>query len=1032
MNIFGQPFDSWVRYQITKRQEILGSSTNISSKDLQYYHTKTPWIRLASSVDLKWDYDSSGSLKDGIPKKLNDLGIDTSTFDGNTLAKKAMLFGGALNVDNNTDGEGGFSGLNKGILDSVNNSIFNVTYGWGGTENRGFVPMPGILSAQTQYYNNGAAATTNVSIKCYSRTQMAIIDALYLHPGYTLLLEYGWSTYIDNDGNLQSFDNFYTEPLSFVLNPGDSNEDTTQYSVYNLIKKEKKARFGNYEAVYGKISNFKWQFDSDGSYTCNVTITSMGSIIESLKVNIALSTADDPPSTSEGDAESTTNTSVSGSEIIPLVADAKATNLNKALWQLYQDVKDNTTEDKWYNTIHNDFPDPNNNWEPKKLTISKGLFTIGNTTTTATNNTSPQVYISFGVLLALIQCRLLVYDKNGTKKAPLFHFDFNFDDLKSDTNYMARIPGQMSSDPQTVLIAYDKSNLQDVYPEGDVSNILYPDSTINQHIKKGIPFISEKEDELYVGKMAGMYLNMNYIAECLRTAERSDDKSISVLAFLKQIFFGVEESLGNINSFSVRVNEEDNTIRIYDNAPQRISQFPSDPDKDESYAKINLFGVKPGAGNVETGAYSGEGSFVTNVQLNGELGSNFASAIAIGAQIQGSQLASNATSFSNFNRGLIDRVIPTKVDAKYTADPKDETKIPLTPVEFWNNNIMVAAEGENTLFDQVYTNRLFLNDSISSFKGLLIQFTELSMGVLTSNKQLPFSTFLPFNLSFTMEGLSGMKLWEKFLIDDRVLPPSYDEDSIDFQVSGINHTVDSSAWKTQITTQCAPRSPLDTIKHPQNLDSSRTFQGNAGGGSGGSGGNTSSNEPTSEIPVPAGLDPASETRFNALQKSFVGVFNSFGSVGGMCAQWSYNLALNYCRALKGLDGTITGKKLAAGGNANMNSNFWSNLVKMGYTQTKVGTNISRSRLGELLRSTTWGYGDIVVYYANDGNSGDSHVKYGHAQVYVGELTNSKWSTSTKNNYGTDFVYRSRSSNQWDFYIFRAPATAGGVGTGPGL
>ena len=48
MNIFGQPFDSWVRYQITKRQEVLGSSTNISSKDLQYYHSKTPWIRLAS------------------------------------------------------------------------------------------------------------------------------------------------------------------------------------------------------------------------------------------------------------------------------------------------------------------------------------------------------------------------------------------------------------------------------------------------------------------------------------------------------------------------------------------------------------------------------------------------------------------------------------------------------------------------------------------------------------------------------------------------------------------------------------------------------------------------------------------------------------------------------------------------------------------------------------------------------------------------------------------------------------------------
>ena len=38
--------------------------------------------------------------------------------------------------------------------------------------------------------------------------------------------------------------------------------------------------------------------------------------------------------------------------------------------------------------------------------------------------------------------------------------------------------------------------------------------------------------------------------------------------------------------------------------------------------------------------------------------------ITIGAQSNGNQLSGNATSFSNYNSGIIDRIIPTK--ANYT------------------------------------------------------------------------------------------------------------------------------------------------------------------------------------------------------------------------------------------------------------------------------------------------------------------------------------------------------------------------------
>ena len=36
-----------------------------------------------------------------------------------------------------------------------------------------------------------------------------------------------------------------------------------------------------------------------------------------------------------------------------------------------------------------------------------------------------------------------------------------------------------------------------------------------------------------------------------------------------------------------------------------------------------------------------------------------------------------------------------------------------------------------------------------------------------------------------------------------------------------------------------------------------------------------------------------------MQKSYNGVFGRDGAISGMCAQWSYNLAVNYVEFLQG-------------------------------------------------------------------------------------------------------------------------------------
>ena len=110
----------------------------------------------------------------------------------------------------------------------------------------------------------------------------------------------------------------------------------------------------------------------------------------------------------------------------------------------------------------------------------------------------------------------------------------------------------------------------------------------------------------------------------------------------------------------------------------------------------------------------------------------------------------------------------------------------------------------------------------------------------------------------------------------------------------------------------------------------------------------------------------------------------------------------------------------AGGNANQNVQYYNNLTKLGYSQYKVGSNINKNELSSTINNIQWAYGDILVYYANDGNKSESHIKYGHTQIYVGGLSTSKWASSMKNNYNSPFVYGSRNSNCWDLYVFRAP------------
>ena len=77
------------------------------------------------------------------------------------------------------------------------------------------------------------------------------------------------------------------------------------------------------------------------------------------------------------------------------------------------------------------------------------------------------------------------------------------------------------------------------------------------------------------------------------------------------------------------------------------------------------------------------------------------------------------------------------------------------------------------------------------------------------------SGFIPFNLSLTMDGLGGMKIYQKFNVDTNFMPSNYPA-NIEFLIKNIQHTVKDNKWITKLESFCVskPGSDTPTIRTP--------------------------------------------------------------------------------------------------------------------------------------------------------------------------------------------------------------------------
>ena len=818
-NIIGEPFKPYVSKQINQRQKAHGSGVtqNRTPEQLTYLNSKTAWVKLASGIKI-------GS------KFPQETGIKTSSWA--TLAKQYVLFSGLSNLK---DGK-----LNpRTDVYNQGKGVYDVNLGTNNSSEFGLVPMPGIIDAEIKCVNRGSIRTATVNFKCYSPEQFRIIDVLYLRIGYTMFLEWGWSSYLDNEtGNLISNYSTLIESKDGFFN--DKWKKTSYQGFLPQIEKCRADNSGNYDGLLCKVTNFSWDFNQDGSYDIQLNLTSLGDVVESLTLNTT------PPSDIAtfinaaykiyNDQDESTETEGTSKKVPP----GPVGNLLSAylfIQKLY--LTDKSNEGYW---TTNDCPSTfstSNTQIPVRTKFIKEPSSKAPLTTVSTDEKTP--YSDEEQRRELVQNILddggyvisstphnggsgvLTHTKKFTLnfdspqgKHDFVYFSYNTleddEDLLNEDGFYIRF-GHLLDFIRTQLIFKikntnvpivqinnnTKDNKMYTFPYQvslDPRVCIVRNDTEPINTKKYHTELPHWKSSSGFGYTMNIYLNCNMVNRIIN--EKQDEEgNIALFPILQSICNELNTALGGVNNLEPVIDEDTNTLTILDASYSK-------PQK-KTYT-FELYGYNPSENN--------QSNFIYDFSLKTTVDSGFSTMATVGSTAGGYVKGVENTMFSKWNRGLIDIFKEEYVAATALSSNKDNKDPSNVYVQdFWNKRF--AAFGltapQDIADDASTPDACAISGEIidKNLKNVseFYKYCQSQIQQVESRYASPTAGFIPISLSLTFEGLSGFKIYNSLNVNTSFLPRNY-PDSLNFLVKGVTHKLSGNSWETS----------LDTVVIAQNAD----------------------------------------------------------------------------------------------------------------------------------------------------------------------------------------------------------------------
>lgn len=639
-NLVGEPLDKFVYDEIQSRQtnqyQGLEQNSLRSESQHQYLNNTNSWVKIASSVEVGVDNKKTESNEETLgTERLKSVGLNPTNFLGTELAKKFIIFNGVSEV--------GKPNVRAGIADNTKLWNSDHAYGLGGTE-FGLQPMPGIQSIDIKSLNRGSIRRATIELKAYNKFQFEIIELLYLRIGFHIMLEWGNDKFYNHDtSTIENLQNTIIEDSWF------DKDNTTQLEMIRKIHAYRAIYSGNYDGFFGRVVNYNWSFEKDGSYNISIELATVGDVVESLNVNLPASITDKV----KLKGGRTTGEEKQLTEDLDNLLDEWLYS-QKALSIIASSGSTNTADDTpdYFNFQDNELYSDE---ERDKALEDHGELPFDKYTD----------YVRLGEFLKCLEDWVIPIQKgdgnlNGEPQILLNYDDFQFVSIS---------PNQISLDPKICLIRPKE------FSGKETAGIFYP-----TYLKKLLPYHVQKGD-IEAGRVMNIYLNFNFITSTLKK-HINNKGELPLYRYIQAICDGINVALGHVNNLEP-ILKEDKILNIIDqNLIPGVIEDMEEKNK-EAIVPIEIYGYNK---------VSKQSTFVTDITFNTSITPDLGAMMTIGATAGGSTVkGTDATAFSKWNAGLQDRF---NRDLEY-ADPEFS---PINPVA-----LRQAREDAKAHFEQVTT-----------------------------------------------------------------------------------------------------------------------------------------------------------------------------------------------------------------------------------------------------------------------------------------------------------------------------------------
>ena len=807
MSIFKDTLKPFIQDQLTARQRIVSQQTNtgfgITPRDdkfLRFVAGKNAWVKMQSFVNT---YDPDTPNKKG-------LAIGRYRYWGDGLAKKYVLEGGTLFESKKADKDGNLRGTGKFTLREgvgKRSGVYASDIDLGGDRPLGYRPMPGITSININNKSAyGSLREATVKFYAWDKHQLEELELLYMRTGYSVLLEWGWSQYLQsgkvttNDKNetqytpnldnisIKNFDDLTIDIFSDkeIFNP--PADFTSDEIIYGKIEYLNQKTNGNYDAMLGYVKNFSWQLMDNGGFECTTVLISRGEVISSLKISsnnpsfindpISYNVGDSPPLSLFENIFLNYSALINDSELTSLETESGGIKSGRfgqfasgsnpitkfSVDQLYNDLKSRIDESPLYIINANQNLNKFNNSLKKELypddgnrqNFGKILLTEGNIDGVGIE------YIKMDYLIALL------------------NLYFNFKDAKNKTISQIILPGDtpclasidsVSIDPGTCIIYNNKATFITGLEDGALpKTYVYKTDTGTSYVDEKDTVSSEQFlNSQNLGKIGNIYVAIPKIIEIYRS-KGSSTTDVSLIDFMKSLLEQISKALGGINDFSLHTTKS--TVQIID-----IKYLEQGAGKTKY--EFDLLGLK---------------SICRDVKITSRVFESQSSMMAIAAQSRANVGDLYSSTQNHFNKGLKDRILFDKLvwRDKQTPTYYDELRKIFTNLISLQNYTVVKCLGSFDNRTIVYPKPEEVSNASSVLKTLLLQL---------NGQDVNFKAIIPFELEIVLDGIAGLVQGQIFKVNENILPDRYAKSNIGFIITGLSHDLSNNDWKTTVKTQ---------------------------------------------------------------------------------------------------------------------------------------------------------------------------------------------------------------------------------------